>query len=253
MAGRETADIVFCIDVSGSMEPTIKGVKSHVKELVKSLEADLQQKWDVRVDFLAYSISDGFRLETMNCKGKDVLDAVYKDSETADLQSEGTLFTRDIDRFCDALDRIECYGDESTIPAVDIAADFPFRDASTCHRAIVLLTDEAVATGVYSADSEDNVLDLAQKLQDKRIALYMTTPDCPVYDKLSQADRCEWNVDSSNGLKDVNFNKLMQSIGKSISVSQTSQTDGQKRDKPRPLFNESKWRGMTNESVAPRF
>jgi hypothetical protein len=205
------------------------------------------------VDFLAYSMSDGFRLETMNCRGKDVLDAVYKDPETAGLQSEGALFTRDIDKFCDALDRVKCHGDECTIPAVDIAADFPFRDASTCHRAVVLLTDEAVETGKYSADSEDKVLDLSQKLQEKRIALYMTTPDCPVYDKLSQADRCEWNVDSSNGLGGVNFNKLMQSIGKSIYVSQTSQAGGQKRDKPRPLFNESKWRSMTNDSVEPRF
>lgn len=252
MAGRETADIVFCIDVSGSMEPTIDGVKSHVKELVKSLESDLQQKWDVRFDFLAYSMSDGFRIETMNYKGRDVLDAVYKNPEEADLQSEGGLFTRDIEKFCGALDRVECYGDESTIPAVDIAADFPFRDSSSCHRVIVLLTDEAVRTGMYSADSEERVLDLAQKLQDKRIALYMTTPDCPVYDKLSQADKCEWNVDSSNGLGGVNFMKLMQSIGKSISVSQTS-ASGEKRDRPRPLFNESKWRGATNESVMPRF
>lgn len=253
MAGRETADIVFCIDASGSMEPAIEGVKNHVKKLVKSLEADLQQKWDVRVDFLAYSTSSGFRLETMNCSGKNVLDAVYKNSEPADLQSEGTLFTRDIDKFCAALDHVKCYGDESTIPVVDIAADFPFRDAATCHRAIVLLTDEAVETGQYSADSEDKVLDLAQKLQDRRIALYMTTPDCPVYDKLSQADRCEWNVDSSHGLHDVNFNKLMQSIGKSISVSQTSQAGGTRRDRPRPLFNESKWRDVGDEFVAPNF
>lgn len=252
MAGRETADIVFCIDVSGSMEPAIDGVKSHVKELVKSLEADLQQKWDVRFDFLAYSICDGFRMETMCYKGRDVLDAVYKNPEEADLQSESGLFTRDIDKFCAALDKVQCYGDESTIPAVDIAADFPFRNASTCHRVIVLLTDEAVDTGMYALDSEEKVLELAQKLQDKKIALYMTTPDCPVYDKLSQADKCEWNVDSSNGLGGVNFMKLMQSIGKSISVSQTA-ASGEKRDKPRPLFNESKWRSATNESVSPRF
>ena len=54
MAGRETADIVFCVDVSGSMRPAIDGVRKNIEKLVKSLnQSGGQMVWDVRFDYLA--------------------------------------------------------------------------------------------------------------------------------------------------------------------------------------------------------
>ena len=160
----------------------------------------------------------------------------------ASLQSS-PLFTSDIDSFCEALSRLECGGDECTVPMLDIAADFPFRDAATCHRVIVLLTDEPVDDGVYVSQSKAKLMELAQKLQSKKIALYMTTPDCPVFDTLSQADKCEWNVDSSRGLEGIDFTKLMQSIGKSVSMSQTNAAE-RGGNAPKPLYNESAWKSV---------
>lgn len=79
MAGHETADIVFCIDASGSMTPAFEGVKNHIVTLLKTLDASgLQTKWDVRFDFLAYrNLEDIMWIESMNKVGKDCLDAIY--------------------------------------------------------------------------------------------------------------------------------------------------------------------------------
>lgn len=239
MAGRETADIVFCIDASGSMTPTIDGVKKNVEKLVEALDTSgLQRKWDVRVDFLAYSNSRSLmRIDSTECRGAELLESIYHRSPNG--QTSSKLFTRDINLFKKKLNEIRCTGDESNLLALDIAADYPFRDASTCHRVIVLLTDEAVSTGVYEEETAMKVMNLAMKLQDKKIMLFMVTPDCPVFDKLSQVDKCEWTVDESNGLENIDFKKLLESIGKSVSVSQSN---GAGRDDPMPLFCESTWK-----------
>ena len=83
-------------------------------------------------------------------------------------------------------------------------------------------------------------MDLARKLQDRRIALYMVTPQSDAYDTLSQIDKCEWTVvgDDSDGLRTVDFSKLMQGIGKSVSVSQTSTSAS---IDPMPLYGEPSW------------
>lgn len=246
MAGRETADIVFCMDASGSMQPTFKGVREHVLELLESLKADCQRDWDVRFDFLAYNTAmncngkDGMKFHTVGCRGISVLDGLYRSPRDANGGATSGFFTRDVNAFRAALGRVKCEGDEMTAVALDMAADFPFRDAATCHRVIILLTDEKMEDGLNTGKAETKLMDLARKMQDRRIALYMITPQSDMYDTLSQIDKCEWTVVDSNsdGLRSVDFSKLMQSIGKSVSVSQTSAsavTD------PSPLFNEGSW------------
>lgn len=66
----------------------------------------------------------------------------------------------------------------------------------------------------------------------------MVTPDCSTFDTLSQIDRCEWTIDSSDGLTGIDFNKLMESIGKSVSVSQSV---GIGLNEAKPLYNETNW------------
>ena len=38
MAGRQTADIVFCMDASASMRPAFDGVRDHVMALSEALQ-----------------------------------------------------------------------------------------------------------------------------------------------------------------------------------------------------------------------
>jgi hypothetical protein len=251
MAGRETADIVFCIDASGSMSPTFEAVRAHVFELLDALKGDVQRSWDVRFDFLAYNTAfdcggkDGMIFKTVSKKNMEVIDGLYKSSYDANGGSSSGFFTTDIGEFQSALKDVECKGDETTAVALDMAADFPFRDATTCHRVIILLTDEKMETGSNVQECDSKLTELAKKLQDRRIALYMITPQSDMFDTLSQIDKCEWTVvnDESNGLSNVDFSKLMQSIGKSVSVSQTSTSAS---IDPMPLFNENTWTAHDN-------
>ena len=246
MAGRETADIVFCMDASGSMSPTFEGVRDHVFELLESLKGDVQRSWDVRFDFLAYNTAydcggkAGMIFKTVGKTNMEVIDGLYMSSYDPNGGSSSGFFTSDVNRFREALSEVCCDGDEASAIALDMAADFPFRDATSCHRVIILLTDEEMETGTNVQESDSRLTELARKIQDRRIALYMITPQSDMYDALSLIDKCEWTVvdDESSGLSNVNFGKLMQSIGKSVSVSQTSASAS---IDPKPLFNEDTW------------
>lgn len=244
MAGRQTADIVFCMDASGSMSNAFSGVRNHVNKMLESIKSDLQMQWDVRFDFLAYAnTGNAMKLRTVNHAGRDVIDALYNGGAKKGLFGFGQgpaadFFTSDLGKFEQELGKIGCECDEATGLALDIAADFPFRDSATCHRVVVLLTDEPINDGKFVKITNDKIMDLAQKYQERKIALFMVTPPCLVFDTLSQIDKCEWTIDESCGLENIDFAKLMQTIGKSVSISQTSQGGA---GSACPLFNEKSW------------
>ena len=242
MAGRQTADIVFCMDASGSMDHAFNGVRNNVFKLIDGLKTNLQIQWDVRFDFLAYSNGEySMRMQTLNHKGKDVLDKLYssKLSPNSIFGASYNFFTTDVGKFKDKLSEVDCYGDEATLLALDIAADFPFRDASSCHRTVILLTDEPVKLGVCVRQTTSKVMKLAKKYQDKKIALFMVTPSCDVFDTLSQIDKCEWTVDESRSLEGLDFSKFLEGIGKSVSVSQNAISAV---NDVKPLYNENAWK-----------
>jgi len=244
MAGKQTADIVFCMDASGSMDHIFSGVRDNVGKMLESIKSDAQIKWDVRFDFLAYSNTDNMmRLHTLNYRGDDVVNALYKGGAKKGLfpfgqGGEPSFFTSDLGTFKAELGKVSCAADEATCLALDIAADFPFRDSAMCHRVVVLLTDEPVDDGTFVTETSLKVMDLARKYQDRKIALFMVTPPCPTFDTLSQIDKCEWTIDESRGLTRLDFGKLMQTIGKSVSISQTSQGGA---EGVRPLFGQPGW------------
>lgn len=242
MAGRQTADIVFCMDASASMRPAFDGVRDHVMALSDALKGDANTAWDVRYEFVAYSTRNKgayCTLKTVNLDTKGVLDSVYRSGANA---SSGVgLFTNKVEVFKSALSSVACNGDEAPAFALDVAADFPFRPASSCHRVIVLMTDEPMEHGTNIQAMREHLEDIAVKIQDRKIALYMVTPASNMYDLLSQIDRCEWTVvtDGEKGLADMNFDKLLSGIGKSVSVSSMQSID--KPIIPAPLYNEPNW------------
>lgn len=54
MAGTNSADIVFVLDTSRSMEPCIEGVKRHISTFVDVFKSDPNNMWDLRLDFVAH-------------------------------------------------------------------------------------------------------------------------------------------------------------------------------------------------------
>lgn len=234
MAGRNCADIVFCIDASGSMRPCIEGVQNNIEKLLEGLKNDGMINWDVRYDFLAFHQNDEGVQWFLSING-DPIDLIYKEKNSS------AFFTKDIRKFRDALkNNIEVEGEEMQLVALDIAMDFPWRNSGDCHRVVVLMTDEAVETGVFVEEQKKQIDNLIEKAQDKRIKLFIIAPESEAFYKLSELDRCEYtDIECDrDGLRTVDFSKLLQTIGKSVSVSQTY--DGGSTD-PMPLFGQPKW------------
>ena len=237
MPGKKCADIVFLLDASGSMTPCIEGVKRNIEKLVGYFHSDTQNTWDVRLGFLAHSSWRHLHnLSSIAISGFPLIEAVYKNRGG----NTDAFFTPKIDTFKTALAAVKTEGDETTLVALDVALDFPWRPAESCHRALIVLTDEAIETGEDVEMQKAQLDNLVRKIHRKRIKLFIVAPQSDAFDRLSMADRCEYEVisEQNDGLRKTDFAQLMDAIGKSVSVSQTS---GSADDHPEPLYGQDKW------------
>ena len=153
---------------------------------------------------------------------------------------QGKFFTSDIREFQRALEKVKIGENEAPLVALDCALDFPWRDSSVCRRIIILMTDEPVEGGNYLTESTAMADKLIEKIHALKALLYMVTPESAIFEKLSAADKSEWEVvQGGDGLASVNFSKLLDSIAKSISKSQSSQASG--TNAFRALFGQDRW------------
>ena len=257
MTTRGVVDVVFSLDASDSMRPCIVAVKDHMSSFLEGLHADLQRKWDVRFDYVAHftGVSAGggithhheslFHYEADNL----LLDALY----TKDHPKPMRCFTSDIDEFKQGLDRIQVAGDEGPLVALDSCLDFPWRYADDCHRVIIFLTDEAFETSSLPEFEIERMDQLQQKVEDLRVLLFIVAPESAGFDRLSEIDRCEYEVVDglSDGLTGVNFDELLAGIGKSVSVSVPNQRSTVKTV-TRGLFDQENWGVAESESLEDR-
>lgn len=246
MAGRQTADVVFCIDASGSMAPCFRALKDNIRSFVKGLESGGQYNWDLRLDFLAYNAGIGsgagvFGFRSLKQRDLGVLHSLY-DQGGKDQSAETLFFTSDIGEFCKALDDVEVEGDEATFIALDTALDFPWRPVSKCHRVLVVLTDEALETGVFVEKQTKKLPELIDKIHTLKVELFLVGPESDAFSDLSAADRSEYVIldNDHDGLKNADFSKVLESIGKSVSAAfppgQFTPPEVQ-----RALFNQHAW------------
>ena len=215
MAGRNCADIVFCIDASGSMKPCIDGVRDNIEKLLEGLESDVQTTWDVRYDFLAFHDSkDGVHwYRSVALPTIPLIEAIYKGKDNS------SIFTKSLAAFKNGLREITVEGEEQQLLALDIAMDYPWRPSDGCHRVVVLLTDESVETGVDVEEQKKKIDELISKAQDKRIKLFIVAPESEGFYKLSAADRCEY--DDSGSLSASRFPYLRRMLERILNPSPT--------------------------------
>jgi hypothetical protein len=245
MAGRECADIVFCVDASDSMRPCLDAVRKNINKLADIFKSDPQRTWDVRLDFIAHAAgNDLFQASSVFFdEGGGLLDALYKKAGR-----EKKFFTTDIEKFKERLAEVKTEGDEATLYALDIALDYPWRPAETCHRSIVLLTDEPVETGLWVEEQRAAVETIIDKVQNKRIQLFLFTPDIPeskIFYEFDTVHKCIFQPyrGGNDGMAKVDFRKLMDGVASSISASQSS--FAVENDNPSPSFGQDKW-GRSN-------
>lgn len=242
MAGRNCADIVFCIDASGSMQPAIDGIQKHINNLLEGLKQDAQIEWDLRFDFLAFHDSDDgvHYYKTVNCQAEEAINGLYREAPSQ------KLFTTSLQQFKTALTQIEVEGQEMHLLALDIALDFPWREADTCHRVVVLISDEAVETGVFVEEQMYQLPNIIEKVNKKRVKLFIVAPESAGFYHLSAADRCEYTAleNDSDGLTNVDFSEMLRAIGKSVSVSNVGDTKAM--TEPLPCYDQLQWSACSN-------
>lgn len=225
------------------MKPCLDAVGAQIGNLLRGLESDGQTNWDIRYDFLAFHNSeDGLHwYHSVFMPPVPLIMGIYQNMQDA------RFFTRNLSEFKQALAELPVEGEEMQLLALDIAADFPWRPSSDCHRVVVLLSDETVETGVRVDEQIRQEDALINKLQDKHIKLFIVAPESASFYRVSAADRCEYMaLDATrDGLRSVDFSKMLQAIGKSVSVSQSY---GGACSDPRPLFDQLEWVGTDRGS-----
>lgn len=195
------ADIVFCIDFSGSMGACIAGVKDQITKFVNSLETgNPNMVIDWRIGFCGYSDIDFVKFDfTKNTKDFS--------GKLSSANTEG--------------------GDEFTPGAIDFCiSDFEWRPVS--NKFLIVFTDETLAGGgslKLVKEGRAHFPDLLNKITDSHIRLFYFGPDCPYYRQFQSLSRTLVTfIEGDFGT--VDFSSLLSSLGKTVSQSCSGQGSG---------------------------
>lgn len=200
---RGVADIVFCIDSTGSMSPCIKGVKDNIESLVKGFNETQGVTLDWRVRVV------GFR-------------DFEVDSEPIINTFE---FTNDKGVFANQLSEITVTGggdyEESALDAIWYAVrSSDWR--KTCHKVVVLFTDAGTKQVSKTVQDEFHVdgslAYLKQQLMAEHIQLFIFGPADPSYEELKVVPKSNITL-GVNLEKGTDFSYLLEAIGKTVSSS----------------------------------
>lgn len=220
MSTRGTADVVFVIDASGSMEPCINALKANIALFASSVHGPNAGSFDLRLEFVALKVDSNAGIySALASRTGNAIDAIY----SAASQRHAGLLWSGPEEFRSGLDRIRVGADEDNLMALDMALDLPWRQASGCHRVVVLLTDEPPETGAMPQARRARVADLISKINDLRVKLFIVAPYSETLAELQAADGADYlqiqDADVGKGLASVDFRKVMGAIAKSISVA----------------------------------
>jgi uncharacterized protein involved in tellurium resistance len=248
MMKTPSVDLVLVVDASGSMAPCFVKLKQHLKDLLYPLQ---QARYQVRFGLVGYAAGkEGSRTvydhTFVGGAGADMLRQLYSPQlNTRD------FFTEVPDAIVGALEKLQARGDEDTLLALDIAADFPFAPSDSTQRVIALFTDEPLEEGITGSEPLRQLSQLIEKLMQRRIHLFASAPFSPALEQLASVDRAEIEiVEGGDGLKSVDFKKLLGQMGKSISIS--SRQFGSEPPWQRALYGQDRWDNSRSASDSNR-
>jgi hypothetical protein len=205
---KGVADIVFCIDATGSMGPCIESVLANIDAFVRSLETSMPNN---PVDWRARVI-------------------VYRDfSVDADGLVNSFDFVNTANALKAQLDSIQASGGgdepESTLDVMWYAIKASkWRTTGAVHKVIVVFTDATPIPNLNARTlSELRVIDdleaLKEKIMEDRIKLFMFTQRHPIYDEISKWSRVDIQQfdNAVAALATIDFKPIMEKIGKTVS------------------------------------
>jgi hypothetical protein len=230
---KGVADLVFVVDVSGSMAPCIDALRTNIEAFIDSL-----------------SRGDGNNVAPVrDWRGKVV---GYRDIESAD--SEGlpwiveSPFVRDVGALKAQLAALKAEGGgdepESLLDTLYKVASMPaipkgsqaedpekWRYRSDAARVVVVFTDASFKETMSIPEAKGGSLqDVANVIMANRIILSLFAPNFEGYDRLSQIDKSEWEVVEFEGASPqealkkftsdpVNFRTTLKQLAASVSRS----------------------------------
>ena len=247
----QVADIVFVVDASKSMGPCFDKLRRNLETLMTTMR---QAQFRPRLGLLTHAAGVSasgpvYDHQFIGGEGHEMMVKLYQGG--GDNARPDDFFTDDPKRFVHALSSVTPQGNEDMLLALDIALDFPFGPLAKHRRAVALFTDEPAEEGIDEGKSLEKLDALIQKIQTRRIQLFLVAPESKGYESLSEVDKCEWEeVDGGDGLAGFDFKQLLADMGKSISVPTLQST--REKDWPRALFGQDRWSATHSADDASR-
>jgi hypothetical protein len=226
---RGVADIVFLIDISGSMAPAIDALKANIGTFVESLSKgegnNVSPVRDWRAKAVGYRDFDHDPQPFID--NPFVTDVEALRGQLAGLQAEGG--EDEPESLLDALFKVANMGQtEKGAQSVDPAR---WRYRSDAARVVVVFTDASFKPAMTIPEAKGGgVQDVTNAIINNRIILSLFAPDMPGYDQLSQIDKSEWEAISYPGLNpqdalvkftgdQANFKNTLRQLAASVSKS----------------------------------
>ncbi|MET0527806.1 MAG: vWA domain-containing protein [Microvirga sp.] len=230
---KGVADIVFLVDVSGSMSPCIDALRRNIEAFIDSLSrGDANNAAPVR-DWRGKVV--GYRdIEAAQGEGLPwivdhpfVRDAGALKTQLGTLQANGG--GDEPESLLDALYKVASM---EAVPKGSQAEDpAKWRYRSDAARVVIVFTDASFKETMSLPEAKGGSLqDVANLVMANRIILSLFAPNFEGYDRLSQIDKSEWEVVEYEGLNPqealqkftsdpVNFRNTLKQLAASVSRS----------------------------------
>jgi hypothetical protein len=230
---KGVADVVFLIDVSGSMKPCIDALRTNIEVFIDSLSKGEANNAPPVRDWRGKVV--GYRdIETAQSEGIPwivdnpfVRDATSLKAQLAALRAEGG--GDEPESLLDALFKVASM--ETTPKGSQSEDPEKWRYRSDAARVVVAFTDAPFKETMSVQEAKGGSLqDVANVVMANRIILSLFAPNFEGYDRLSQIDKSEWEVVEYEGLSpqealkkftadSVNFRTTLKQLAASVSRS----------------------------------
>ena len=200
---KGVADIVFMLDITGSMAPCIDALRANIETFIDSLSKGEANNAPPIRDWRAKVV--GYRdVESAQSEGIPwfvdapfVRDAGELKAQLSQLRAEGG--GDEPESLLDALFKIASM-EASPKGAQAIDAD-KWRYRSDAARVVIVFTDASFKETMSIQEAKGGSLqDVANLIMANRIILSLFAPNFDGYDRLSQIDKSEWEVVEYEGL-----------------------------------------------------
>ncbi len=230
---KGVADIVFVVDVSGSMAPCIDALRLNIEAFVDSLSRgdanNAAPVKDWRGKVVGYRDLDSAENEGLPwiVDNPFVRDAGALKAQLATLQANGG--GDEPESLLDALYKVATM--EASPKGSQTVEPGKWRYRSDAARVVIVFTDASFKETMGIPEAKGGSLqDVANVIMANRIILSLFAPNFEGYDRLSQIDKSEWEVVEFEGLSPqealqrftsdpVNFRTTLKQLAASVSRS----------------------------------